>query len=84
VNELASDRFLIEMPMDAYARCMAKCDERSPEYGLLRNSLVLREDPHKAMVHIRCDAEKASVIRGIVARQCPEFLKEVHLYPDPA
>jgi hypothetical protein len=70
------------MPMDAYVRCLAKCDEKSPEYLLLRNGIVLREDPHKVMVHIRCDAEKANTIRRILAKECPEFLNEVNFHPD--
>jgi hypothetical protein len=84
VNELASDRFRIEMPMHAHARCLAKCDEKSPEYVLLRNGIVLRDVPPKVMVHIRCDADKARAIRRILAKECPEFLDDVHVYPDPA
>jgi hypothetical protein len=83
-NELAPEGFLIEMPMHAYARCLAKCDEKSPEYVLLRNGIVLRDDPQKIMVHLRCDADKARVIRRIVAKECPEFSDELHVYPDPA
>lgn len=83
LNELASDRFRIEMPMHAHARCLAKCDEKSPEYILLRNAIILGDDPHKIMVHIRCDADKELVIRRIVAKQCPEFLDELSVYPDP-
>jgi hypothetical protein len=70
--------------MDAYVRCLAKCDEKSSEYGLLRNGIVLRDDLQKIMVHIHCDADKARVIRRIVAKECPEFLAELHVYPDPA
>ena len=84
VNKAASERFLIEMPMNTYARCLASCDEKSPEYVLLRNAIVLDDDPHKVMVHIRCDADKARMIRRIVAKECPEFLDEVHVYPDSA
>jgi hypothetical protein len=84
VNELASDRFLIEIPMNAYARCLAKCDEKSAEYVLLRNGIVLRDHPQNAMVHIRCDADKTRLIRCIVAKECPEFLGEIHFYPDTA
>jgi hypothetical protein len=69
--------------MDAHARCLAKCDEKSPEYVLLRNGIVVRGDPHKVMVNIRCDADKARLIRRILAKECPEFLDEVHVYPDP-
>ena len=82
LNELAAERFLIEIPMDAHARCLAKCDEKSPEYVLLRNGIVVRDDPHKVMVNIRCDADKAGLIRRILATECPEFLDEVHVYPD--
>jgi hypothetical protein len=84
VNEFASDRFLIEIPMDIYMRCLVKCDEKSPEYRLLRNGIVLRDDPRNVMMHIRCDADKVRVIRGIVAQECREFLDEVHVYPDLA
>ena len=84
VNELAPDKCLIEMPMHAYARCLAKCHEKSPEYVLLRNGIVLGEDPRKVMVHIRCDVDKARLIRRIVAKECPEFLDELHVYSDPA
>jgi hypothetical protein len=83
-NELAPDRFLVEMPMHAYARCLAKCDEKSPEYVLLRNGIVLGDDPHKIMVHIRCDPDKARLVRRIVVKECPEFLDELQVYPDPA
>jgi len=84
VNELASERFLIQIPMNAYTRCLAKCDAKSAEYVLLRNGIVLRDHPQKAMVHIRCDADKAGLIRRILAKECPEFLGEVHFYPDTA
>jgi hypothetical protein len=84
VNGSPSERFLIEVPMDAYARCLAKCDEKSPEYMLLRNGIILRDSPHKVMVHIRCDADKARAIRRILTKECPEFLEEVHVYPDSA
>ena len=84
VNELTSDRFRIEIPMDAYERCLANCDEKSPEYKLLRNGIVLRDDPHNIMVHIRCEADKVGVIRRLLAKQCPEFLDEVYVYPDPS
>ncbi len=83
-NELASDRFLIQVPMNTYARCLAKCDPKSPEYKLLRNGIILHDDPHKVMVHIRCDADKARVIRRIVAKECPEVLDELHVYPELA
>src|SRR5688572_15962399 len=84
VNEVGSDRLLIKIPMDTYVRCLAKCDEKSPEYVLLRNGIVLHEDPRKVMVHIRCDADKARLIRRILAKHCPEFSDDVHFYPDPA
>lgn len=84
LNELAPERFLIEIPTDAHARCLAKCDEKSPEYVLLRNGIVVGGDPHKVMVHICCDADKARMIHRIVAKECPEFLDEVRIYPDPA
>ena len=84
VNDVAPDRFLIEMPMHAYARCLARYDEKSPQYVLLRNGIVLGDDPHKIMVHLRCDADKARLVRRIVAKECPEFLDELHVYPDPA
>ena len=71
------------MPIHAHARCLAKCDEKSPDYRLLRNAIILHDDPHKVMVHIRCSADKARVIRSIVAKQCPEFVDELYVYPDP-
>ena len=77
------EKFLIVIPMDAYARCLAKVEVSSREYLTLRNGIVLHEDPHKTMVHIRCDADKAKVILRILAKECPEFLDEVHYYPDP-
>jgi hypothetical protein len=84
VNDLAPDKCLIKMPMHSYARCLAKCDEKSPEYVLLKNGVILGDDPHKVMIHIRCDVDKARLIRRIVAKECPEFLDELHVYPDPA
>ena len=36
------------------------------------------------MVHIRCDAEKASIVRRILNKECPEFLNEVNFFPDTA
>jgi len=86
-NRLAGrgfDKFIIKVPMAAYVRCLAKCGEKSPEYALLRNGVVLNDGKRKEMLHIRCDAEKAEVIRSILARECPEFLDGVHVYPDPA
>jgi hypothetical protein len=83
-NDFASGKFLIEIPMNAYVHCLAKLDEKSPEYLLLRNGIVVRDEPHKVMVHICCDADKAREIRRIVAKESPEFLDELHVYPDPA
>jgi hypothetical protein len=80
-NGSSLDKFLIEMPMDAHVRCLAKCDHTSPEYLLLKNSIVVPDGPHK-MVCILCDADKAGVIRRILAEECPEFLDEVHVYSD--
>jgi hypothetical protein len=80
-NGSSSDKCLIEMPMDAHARCLAKCDDTSPEYLLLRNAIVLPDGPRK-MVCILCDADKAGVIRRILAEECPEFLDEVHVSSD--
>ncbi|HKY08876.1 MAG TPA: hypothetical protein VJQ55_11565 [Candidatus Binatia bacterium] len=82
-NASAPARFLIEIPMDAYVRCLARCDEKSPEYVLLRNGIVVREDPHKVIVTIRCDADKARLIRRILVKECPELLDEVQFYPEP-
>jgi len=82
VNDSASGRFLIEIPMHAYARCLAKCDEKSPDYALLKNGIVVRDDPHKAIVQVRCNADEAGVIRRILVEQCPEVLDELHISPD--
>ena len=77
------EQFLVEIPMNAYARCLAKCEEGSRAYMILRDGIVLRDDPHRVMIHIRCDAEKVQLIRRILAKECPEFLDEIHYYPDP-
>jgi hypothetical protein len=84
VDALPSDVFRIEVPMKAHVRCLANCDEKSPEYTLLRNGIVVSEDSHQLMVHIRCDADKARAILRILAKECPEFSDELHVYPDPA
>ena len=83
MQQIASDTFLIEIPMDAYARCLAKCDEESPEYVLLRSGIVLQDDPHKVMVHIRCDGARARLLRRILTKECPEFMDAVRFYPNP-
>ena len=72
------DKFLIEIPMDAYLRCLAKFDDNSLEYRMLRNGIVLRGRTTKdSVLHLRCDA-----IRQIIADECPEFLESVQRYPD--
>ena len=83
VDELGTNRFVIEMPIHAHARCLAKCIEKSPDYALLRNAIILRDDPQKVMVQLRCEADKAREIQRIVARECPVFLDELQIYPDP-
>ena len=83
VDELPSDMFRIEVPLSAHARCLANCDEKSPEYALLRNGIVLSEGSDKPMVQIRCGADKVRAILHILAKECPEFSDELHVYPDP-
>lgn len=70
--------------MVAHARCLAKFKEKSPEYALLSSGIVLRDDPAKPMVRIRCDAGQIQVIRSLLARECPEILDETRVSPDPA
>lgn len=78
------EKFLIEIPMDAYLRCLAKFEDKSLEYRMLRNGIVLRgrTDTKNSVVHLRCDAEKVFAIRQLVADECPEFLDSVQCYPD--
>lgn len=75
-------KFLVEIPMDAYVRCLAKFDEESPEYLMLRKGVIVQNHPHKAVVHLRCEADRIPSIKRILATECPEFLEDVHYYSD--
>ena len=76
-------KFLVEIPMDAYVRCLARFDEESPEYLLLRKGVVVENHPHKSVVHLRCEADRIPLIKRILATARPEFLEDVHYYSDP-
>ena len=78
------DRFIIEIPHNAYLRCLAKHKQCSAEYRLFSNGIVLHRNSEEAVVHLRCDAHNALLIQSIVFRVCPEFLDRVHYYPDRA
>ncbi|HET8671540.1 MAG TPA: hypothetical protein VFM05_13195 [Candidatus Saccharimonadales bacterium] len=76
-------KFLVEIPMDAYVRCLAKFDEDSAEYLTLRKGVIVRDAPHKAIIHLRCEPDRIQSIMRILAAECPEFLDDIHYYPDP-
>lgn len=78
-----ADMFRIEIPVNIHARCLAHSDDKSPDYALLRNGVILGDDPHNIMVHIRCDAAKARAIMTILAEKCPELSDECHIYTEP-
>jgi hypothetical protein len=75
-------KFLIEIPQDAYLRSLAKFEPKSREYRLLRNSMVLYGNSANPVVHLRCEAHKAQLIQAILLNTCPEFIDQIHYYPD--
>ena len=57
----AMAKFLVEIPMDAYVRCLAKFDEESPKYPA--GGVIIRGcSSHKAIIHLRCEADRIQSI----------------------
>jgi hypothetical protein len=76
------DKFLVEIPLDAYLRCLARLDEKSPQYRLLKNAILLYGNSNKPVVHLRCDAERAKLIKSLFWHECPEYLDRLRYYPN--
>ena len=77
-------KFLVEIPMDPYVRCLAKFDEESPKYLTLREGLLygMLLTKRSSTAAVKPTGSSQSIMR-ILAAECPEFLDDIHYYPDP-
>lgn len=75
-------KIIVEIPLDAYTLCLTKFKLRSPEYLLLRNGVIVRDDDGAQLVQILCDAEKLPAILAMINDICPEFSDQVRQRPE--
>jgi hypothetical protein len=75
-------KIILEIPLDAYTLCLTKFKLRSPEYLLLRNGVIVRDDQGAQLVQILCDVDKVPAILAMIDDVCPEFSDQVRQRPD--
>jgi hypothetical protein len=75
-------RVIIEIPLDDYHLCMTRFPLNSPEYRMLKNGIVVRNDRDQEVVHILCEPETALAIRKLFAVGCPEAVDRIKELPE--
>ena len=75
-------RVIIELPLDDYHLCMPRFPMNSPEYRMLKNGIVVRNDRNEEVIHIRCERETGLALRKLFADACPEAVYRIKELPD--
>lgn len=77
---------LIIMPVESYNVLIESCAESCPEYELLKNGFIMRNEAGEEEVYVPCDSAIARIIFDFATQCCPETVphittKEASLWP---
>jgi hypothetical protein len=74
---------MVNIPMVSYEDMLKRCDPSRPEYELLKNGLVMRNQEGHQEVRVLTDEDGAKQITDFAARACPEVLPSVAVISEP-
>jgi hypothetical protein len=72
---------ILEIPIRDYHLCLTRLPLHSPEYHLLQNGVVERNESGDEVIHILCDESSARAILKLFATHCPEVLDRIRQLP---
>jgi|Tabmets5t2r1_1033131.scaffolds.fasta_scaffold243250_1 hypothetical protein len=72
---------ILEIPIRDYHLCLSRLPLNSPEYHILQNGVVERNETGDEVVHILCDQSSAQAILKLFAIHCPEVLDRIRQLP---
>jgi hypothetical protein len=72
---------ILEIPIRDYHLCLSRLPLNSPEYHILQNGVVERNESGDEVVHVLCDQSGAQAILKLFAVHCPEVLDRIRQLP---